>query len=400
MLDMTYADATRIHAVTAPITDDAHELAAWDEEQLWRSVLARDMEADGAFVYAVRTTGIYCRPTCPSRRARREHVTFFALPEAAERAGFRACRRCHPEQVTIRDPQVEVVRRVCRAIVANPEELPTLASLSADVGLSPFHLQRTFKRVMGITPRQYADACRMDRLKGELRKGEAVTSALYGAGYGSPSRLYERAPAQLGMTPAVYRRGGAGMQIHYTVVACPLGRLLVAATERGLCAITLGDTDDTLADGLTREYPAAAIARDASGLDTAVAAIIRYLHGQEPHLDLPLDVQATAFQWRVWEALQAIPYGSTRSYGAIARAIGQPTAARAVAQACATNRVALAIPCHRVVRDNGDVGGYRWGIERKRTLLAQERAGGSPSPVPPTSLDMQDRTLHADKQSR
>jgi len=370
-----YADGTRMHALATPMTDNQHEPTGWDEERLWQSVLARDVEADGAFVYAVRTTGIYCRPTCPARRPRRENVAFFALPEAAEQAGFRACHRCHPEQAAIRDPQVEVVQRVCRAIAANPEEPPTLASLGADVGLSPFHLQRTFKRVMGITPRQYADACRMDRLKSELRKGEAVTSALYGAGYGSPSRLYERAPAQLGMTPAVYRRGGAGMRIHYTVVPCPLGRLLVAATERGICAINLGDAEDTLADSLRKEYPAAAIARDASGLDSTVAAIIRHLHGQEPHLDLPLDVQATAFQWRVWEALQTIPYGSTRSYGEIARAIGQPTAARAVAQACATNRVALAIPCHRVVREDGDLGGYRWGIERKRTLLAQEQAG-------------------------
>ena len=374
MVSMKYADATEINAVATPITDTGYAPTLWDEARLWQSVLARDVEADGAFVYAVRTTGIYCRPTCPSRRPRREHVTFFALPEAAEQAGFRACRRCHPEQSAIRDPQVEVVQRVCRAIAANPEQPPTLASLSMEVGLSPFHMQRTFKRVMGITPHQYADARRMDRLKNELRKGEAVTSALYGAGYGSPSRLYERAPAQLGMTPAVYRRGGAGMQIHYTVVPCPLGLLLVAATERGICAINLGDCDDTLADGLTKEYPAATITRDASGLDTAVEVIIRHLRGQEPHLDLSLDVQATAFQWRVWEALQTIPYGSTRSYGEIARAIGQPSAARAVAQACATNRVALAIPCHRVVREDGNVGGYRWGIERKRTLLAQEQA--------------------------
>ncbi|MDQ2786981.1 MAG: bifunctional DNA-binding transcriptional regulator/O6-methylguanine-DNA methyltransferase Ada [Chloroflexota bacterium] len=375
MVHMRYMDTTRMQALATPVITNAYEPAAWDEERQWQSVLARDVEADGAFVYAVRTTGIYCRPICPSRRPRREHVVFFTLPEAAERAGFRACRRCHPEQATLRDPQVDIVRRVCHAIAANPEEPPTLAGLSAAVGLSPFHVQRMFKRVMGITPRQYATACRMDRLKGELRKGEAVTSALYGAGYGSPSRLYERAPAQLGMTPAVYRRGGAGMRIHYTVVPCPLGLLLVAATERGICAITLGGVDDALADGLSKEYPAATITRDASGLDTAVAAIIRHLHGQEPHLDLPLDMQATAFQWRVWEALQAIPYGSTRSYGEIARAIGQPTAARAVAQACATNRVALAIPCHRVVRENGDVGGYRWGVERKRTLLAQEQAG-------------------------
>jgi AraC family transcriptional regulator of adaptative response/methylated-DNA-[protein]-cysteine methyltransferase len=371
-----YADEIGVDAVATETTESGHVPAAWDEDQQWQAVLARDMEADGAFVYAVSSTGIYCRPTCPSRRPKRENVAFFPLPEAAEQAGFRACRRCHPEQVAVRDPQVELVQRVCRAIAANPEEPPTLASLSMEVHLSPFHLQRTFKRVMGITPRQYADACRVGRLKDELRKGEAVTSALYGAGYGSASRLYESAPAHLGMTPAVYRRGGMGMRIHYTVVPCPLGLLLVAATERGICAINLGDTDDTLAAGLQREYPAAEITRDASGLDAAVEAIIRHLHGQEPHLDLPIDVQATAFQWRVWEALRAIPYGSTRSYSAIARAIGQPTAARAVAQACANNRVALAIPCHRVVRENGDLGGYRWGVERKRALLTQEQSGG------------------------
>jgi AraC family transcriptional regulator, regulatory protein of adaptative response / methylated-DNA-[protein]-cysteine methyltransferase len=371
-----YMDEVEMAQLVTETGADRRESAAWDEARQWEAVLARDSEADGAFVYAVRTTGIYCRPTCPSRRPRRENVAFFPLPEAAEQAGFRACRRCHPEQSTVRDPQVALVQRVCRAIAANPEEPPTLASLGTTVNLSPFHLQRTFKRVMGITPRQYAEACRVGRLKDELRKGEAVTSALYGAGYGSASRLYESAPAHLGMTPAVYRRGGVGMRIHYTVVPCPLGLLLVAATERGICAITLGDADDALAAALKREYPAAEIARDAAGLDSAVTAIIRHLRGQEPHLDLPLDVQATAFQWRVWEALRAIPYGSTRSYGEIARAIGQPTAARAVAQACATNRVALAIPCHRVVREDGAVGGYRWGVERKRTLLAQEQTGG------------------------
>jgi AraC family transcriptional regulator of adaptative response/methylated-DNA-[protein]-cysteine methyltransferase len=371
-----YTDEVEMAQMVTETVADRRESAAWDEARQWEAVLARNSEADGAFVYAVRTTGIYCRPTCPSRRPRRENVAFFPLPEAAEQAGFRACRRCHPEQSTVRDPQVALVQRVCRAIAANPEEPPTLASLGTTVNLSPFHLQRTFKRVMGITPRQYAEACRVGRLKDELRKGEAVTSALYGAGYGSASRLYESAPSHLGMTPAVYRRGGLGMHIHYTIVPCPLGLLLVAATERGICAITLGDADDALAAALKREYPAAEIARDAAGLDSAVTAIIRHLRGQEPHLDLPLDVQATAFQWRVWEALRAIPYGSTRSYGEIARAIGQPTAARAVAQACATNRVALAIPCHRVVREDGAVGGYRWGVERKRTLLAQEQTGG------------------------
>jgi AraC family transcriptional regulator of adaptative response/methylated-DNA-[protein]-cysteine methyltransferase len=358
----------RIETVTTP-------MAEIDDEARWQAVLHRDAAADGVFVYGVQSTGIYCRPSCPSRRPRQDRVAFFALPEAAEHAGFRSCKRCHPEQTAIRDPHVELVQRVCRAIAANPEGPLTLAALSAEVGLSPFHLQRIFKRVMGITPKQYADACRMERLKGELRKGEAVSSALYGAGYGSSSRLYERADAQLGMTPAVYRKGGAGMAITYTVVPCPLGMVLVAATERGICAVTLGDDAEALAAHLRSEYGAATIHEDATHLSEAVTAILRHLAGEQPHLDLPLDVQATAFQWRVWEALREIPYGSTRSYGEIAQAIGQPTATRAVAQACGHNPVALAIPCHRVIREDGSLGGYRWGIARKQAILAQERAG-------------------------
>src|SRR5262245_21529041 len=228
--------------IQAPHDDLAARMA--DNETRWQAVLNRDAAADGTFVYGVQSTGVYCRPSCPSRRPRRDRVALFTLPEAAEHAGYRACKRCHPEQAAIRDPHVELVQRVCRAIAANPEGGLTLAALSADVGLSPFHLQRIFKRVMSITPKQFADAYRMERFKGELRKGEAVTSALYGAGYGSSSRLYERADTQLGMTPAVYRKGGAGMQITYTVVPCALGVLLVAATERGVCAVTLGDDAD------------------------------------------------------------------------------------------------------------------------------------------------------------
>jgi AraC family transcriptional regulator of adaptative response/methylated-DNA-[protein]-cysteine methyltransferase len=242
------------------------------------------------------------------------------------------------------------------------------------VGLSPAYLQRTFKQVMGITPRQYADACRLERLKARLREGDQVTEALYEAGYGSSSRLYEQAPDHLGMTPVTYKRGGCGMRIGYTVVASPLGRLLVAATERGICAVSLGDQDVALEDALRREYPNAEIERADSGLNGWVLAILRHLRGEQPCLDLPLDVQATAFQWRVWQELRAIPAGKTLSYGAIAQALGQPTAARAVARACATNPAAIAIPCHRVVREDGDLGGYRWGLERKRSLLAQEQA--------------------------
>jgi AraC family transcriptional regulator of adaptative response/methylated-DNA-[protein]-cysteine methyltransferase len=239
--------------------------------------------------------------------------------------------------------------------------------------MSPYHVQRTFKRIMGITPRQYAAACRSKRFKAQLRKGDSVTTALYDAGYGSSSRLYEKAPAQLGMTPAAYRRGGAGMSIHYATVDCPLGRLLVAATERGVCAVSLGHSDAALEAALLREFPRADIHRNEAGLRRWINALVRHLDGREPHLDLPLDVQATAFQWRVWEALRAIPYGSTRSYGEIARAIGRPSAVRAVARACATNRVALITPCHRAIREDGGLGGYRWGLKRKQALLAKER---------------------------
>ena len=342
------------------------------EENYWQAVLARDHTYDGTFVFAVRSTGIYCNPSCPSRRPKRERVVFFSLPEAAEEAGFRACRRCHPGEASLLKTQVELIQRACRYIEAHLDEPLTLATLSAQVHLSPYHLQRVFKRVMGITPRQYAEACRLGQLKAELREGEPVTRALYDVGYGSSSRLYERVPSQLGMTPTVYRRGGKGMNINYTIVDCLLGRLLVAATEQGICAVSLGDTDATLETALASEYPAAEIRRDGGDLNLWINAILEYLNGQQPHLNLPLDVQATAFQWRIWEELRSIPYGGTRSYSEIALAVGNPRAARAVARACASNPVALVIPCHRVVREDGSSGGYRWGAERKRRLLAQE----------------------------
>jgi len=263
---------------------------------------------------------------------------------------------------------VEVVQRVCRCIETHLEEPLTLAALSAQVGVSPYHLQRTFKRIMGITPRQYAEACRLDQFKARVKGGESVTSAMYSAGYGSSSRLYERAPTQLGMTPATYRRGGQGMHINYTIIDCSLGRLLVAATERGVCAVSLGDSDAALEAALLNEYPAAEIHHDGAAFSEWISPLLSYLNGQQPHLNLPLDVQATAFQWRVWETLRAIPYGRTRSYGEIAQAIGNPKAVRAVARACATNPVAVVIPCHRVVREDGGLGGYRWGLERKKAL--------------------------------
>lgn len=345
---------------------------ALSPRRCWRAVLARDSRMDGAFVYAVRSTGIYCRPSCPARRAGRAQVVFFPLPEAAERNGFRPCQRCQPSKVS-RGPLAELVQRVCRHIEANLEEPPRLAALGAEMGVSPYHLQRTFRRLMGITPRQYADAHRLSALKARLRKGDDVTTAMYEVGYGSSSRLYERAPAQLGMTPGAYRRGGQGMRIGYTTVESPLGRLMVAGTTRGICAVYLSDSDAKIEAELRHEYPHAEVRRDTNGLRQWVAAIVNHLKGRQPRLDLPVDVQATAFQWRVWQALRAIPYGTTRSYSEIARAIGRPSAARAVARACATNPASVVIPCHRVVREDGHLGGYRWGLERKRALLQQER---------------------------
>ncbi len=343
-----------------------------------RALQLRDRRADGVFVYGVRSTGIYCRPSCPSRKPRPEQVVFFPLPEAAEQNGFRECRRCRPRTVNLRDPRTQAVAKVCREIesrVREANETPvTLSALSAPVGMSPHQLERAFRTVMGITPRQYADAQRMRRLKSQLKKGDNVTTALYDAGFGSSSRLYERAPSQLGMTPATYRQGGEGMRVNYTTVDSPLGRLLVAATDRGISALYLGESDTKLESALQKEYPRAEIRRDRNGMEGWVTKILAHLRGREPNLDLPTDVQATAFQRRVWEELRRIPYGSTRTYSQVARAIGQPAAIRAVARACATNPVSVVVPCHRVVRADGNLAGYRWGLDRKKALLEHESA--------------------------
>lgn len=344
----------------------------------WGEVRARKTMDGAGYVYAVRSTKIYCRPSCPSRRPRRNRVIFFSGPREAERAGFRPCRRCRPEAES---PEVQAkaqVERICRRIEGNiaseSERRLTLAALSAETGLSPHQVERKFRQVLGITPKQFADARRLSRLKIDLQKGENVAAAMYGAGYGSSSRLYERALAQMGMTPATYRRGGAGMRIGYTIVPCSLGRLLVGATTRGISAVYLGESEARLRGALAREYPRAEIRRDANGLGKWVRGILKQLRGREPHVDLPLDVQATAFQRRVWKELQQIPSGSTRSYREVARAIGRPTATRAVARACATNPVSIVVPCHRVVRVDGGLGGYRWGLDRKRALIEQEKA--------------------------
>jgi AraC family transcriptional regulator, regulatory protein of adaptative response / methylated-DNA-[protein]-cysteine methyltransferase len=348
------------------------------EEQCWRAVQDRTRAADGDFVYAVRTTHIYCRPSCASRKPLRDNVEFFPLPEAAEQAGYRACRRCRPRDAAARDPAVERVRRACGVIETALEEdetgAPSLGDLAERVGTSPFHLQRLFKRHLGISPREYADARRLQRVKRMLRRGDGVAGALYEAGYGSASRLYERADSQLGMTPATYKKGGKGAAIAYTIADSPLGRLLVGMTERGVCAVSLGDDDAALAAGLRAEYPEAAVTRADPRLMPIVAAILAHLSGGVPALDLPLDLRCTGFQWRVWQALRHIPRGKTASYQAIATAIGQPNSVRAVANACANNRVAVVIPCHRVIRSDGTIGGYRWGIERKEKLLAAEKA--------------------------
>jgi AraC family transcriptional regulator of adaptative response/methylated-DNA-[protein]-cysteine methyltransferase len=343
-----------------------------NEEVFWEAVVSRDSGFDGRLFFGVRSTGIYCRPSCPARRPKREQVVFFRLPETAERAGFRSCKRCRPRNTVTADPQVELVRRACVFIQNHIEKPPTLEELSENTGLSPYHLQRVFKRVAGISPRQYADALRLEQFKTGVRRGATVTGAMYDAGYGSSSRLYERAPSQLGMTPADYRRGGKELKITYTIVSCPLGRLLVAGTEKGICAVRLGDSDETLTADLLNEFAAAEVIRDDKRLGVWVEQLSSHLEGRQPHLDLPLDVQATAFQWSVWQKLCEIPYGSTRSYSEVARSMGRPSATRAVARACATNPVALVIPCHRVVREDKSLGGYRWGIERKKALLKRE----------------------------
>ncbi len=344
-----------------------------NEERCWQAFSARDKAADGQFVVAVRSTRIYCRPSCPSRRPKRENVLFFSGPAAAEEAGYRACLRCRPRHNGVPEEQVALVQQVCRVIEQHPEGIVSLDELGAQVSMSPFHLQRTFKRVLGISPRQYAEAYRLGRLKERLKEGESVTQALYEVGYGSSSRLYEQANARLGMTPATYGKGGKGMQISYTIVSCPLGKVLVAMTERGVCMVGLGESEELLQQELANDYPAAQIQRVEGQVHTWVSTILDYLNGRAPSLDLPVDVRATAFQWQVWRALQAIPVGSTRTYSELAEAIGHPRAARAVGNACANNPVSLVIPCHRAIREDGSLGGYRWGLERKKRLLDQER---------------------------
>ena len=347
------------------------------DQSRWQAVQGRDGAADGSFVYAVTSTGIYCRPTCASRRPLRRNVRFFDLPEAAEQEGFRACKRCRPTDGISADVNVQRVRAMCRFIEQELEDgadgSPSLAAVAAEVGGSPHHLQRTFKRLMGVTPAQYGDARRLARLKTGLKQGESVTAAMYDAGYGAASRLYERSNGQLGMTPASYAKGGKGARIGYSITDSPLGRLMVAATAQGVCFLSLGDDGHLIAE-LGREYPLAEIVADEIVLGEWVRTVVAYLEGAIPHPNLPLDVQGTAFQRRVWQELMRIPAGMTRTYSEMAERIsGNPKARRAVARGCATNPVSLIIPCHRVIRGDGGLGGYRWGLDRKRALLAAEK---------------------------
>ena len=342
------------------------------DEHRWAAVVARDSALDGAFVFAVSSTGVYCRPSCAARRPRRENVQFFLRPEQAEQAGYRACLRCRPKAFS-GNAQTEGVKAICRFIEQHLDEPLTLTRLGKEFRQSPFHLQRRFKAVLGITPREYADSCRLRSLKRNLQAGDSVTRAMYDAGYGSSSRLYERTASQLGMTPDKYRRGAIAAAIRYACADSPLGRMLVAATDRGICAIQFAASDGELIEGLKREFPFATRKSDQGGLRAWVASLLDHMRGKDLDSSLPLDIRATAFQRRVWAYLQSIPFGSTKSYGQVAKAIGQPTAARAVARACATNPVAIAIPCHRVVREDGSMGGYRWGIERKKRLLEMEQ---------------------------
>jgi AraC family transcriptional regulator, regulatory protein of adaptative response / methylated-DNA-[protein]-cysteine methyltransferase len=343
-----------------------------ESEYYWQAVVERDKSKDGSFVYGVRSTGIYCRPSCASRRPRREQVAFFPLSAAAELAGFRACKRCRPQAAAAPNPQVELVLAACQYIDEHLDNQLTLEEIGGAVGASPHHLQRIFKGLMGVSPREYADARRSVALKDALREGDSVAGALYSAGYSSSSRVYERSDALLGMTPATYKAGGKGMQIGYTIVDSPLGRLLIAATERGVCAVSLGDDDTALEQALREEYPKADVRSEAVD-GTTVSTLLDYLNGARPDAKLPLDVQATAFQRQVWQALQAIPYGETRTYGELSRELGNPNAMRAVGRACATNPVSLIVPCHRAVGSDGKLHGFRWGLERKQALLQMER---------------------------
>ena len=343
-------------------------------DRQWDAVSRRDRRADGQFVYAVTSTGIFCRPSCPSRRPRRGNVRFFDSAGAALAAGFRACKRCQPASTAQVSSIDDAIRRATRYLDIHADVLVPLSKLARVTGLSAFHLQRRFKQLLGVSPREYQAAHRAERFRRELRSGRDVARATYEAGYGSPSRVYEAAPTGAGMSPASYRRGGAGETVGFVTLRVALGWMLVAATPKGVCAVKLGDSAAALEADLRREFPRADIKPDVAVNAEWIRALVDRLDGGGRELNLPLDIRGTAFQWRVWRALQQIARGDTRSYGEVARAIGRPSAVRAVARACASNPVCLVIPCHRVVPKDGGPGGYRWGVERKEQLLEREKS--------------------------
>jgi AraC family transcriptional regulator of adaptative response/methylated-DNA-[protein]-cysteine methyltransferase len=343
-----------------------------ERDTRWQAVVTRDAAADGAFVYAVRTTGIYCRPSCPSRRPKPCNVRLYATATDAIAEGYRACRRCNPDAASRAEFIAEIVAHACRAI-ENAEEIPMLGELASAAGMSPFYFHRQFKAVTGLTPRAYALAERTKRLHAGLNDAKAsVTDAIYGAGFNSTSRFYEKSNQVLGMTPTAFKRGGKDAEIRFAVGECSLGAILVACSGKGICAITLGDNPDGLVRELQDRFPKARLIGGDRDFEQLVARVIGFVEAPRSGLDLPLDLRGSAFEKRVWRALQKVPTGQTVSYSEVAQRIGEPTAVRAVAQACAANKIAVAIPCHRVVRSDGALSGYRWGVERKRALIKKE----------------------------
>jgi AraC family transcriptional regulator of adaptative response/methylated-DNA-[protein]-cysteine methyltransferase len=366
---------TGISSIVMPTFNQLDESACWD------AVQRRDSAQDGKFFMGVVTTGVYCRPSCTARHALRKNVRFYSNPAEAERDGLRPCLRCRPLATVNKDPNAERIRKICRYIEAHVSD-PDAGAMSLDqlagrAELSRFHFQRSFQSIVGVTPKQYVEACRMKQLKANLRQSDNVTGAIYDAGFGSSSRVYERADGYLGMTPKQYRDGGSNLIVTYTTVDSPAGKIMIGATDRGICFVQFGADDEELLRALEKEYPAALLEPMREPAPPVfrqwIASLSAHLAGRQPHLELPLDIRATAFQMRVWNYLQSIPYGETRSYSEVAEAIGKPSATRAVANACAKNTVAILIPCHRVIREGGDLGGYRWGLPRKQQLIAREQ---------------------------
>jgi AraC family transcriptional regulator, regulatory protein of adaptative response / methylated-DNA-[protein]-cysteine methyltransferase len=342
-----------------------------NEELFWQASVSKNTDFIGVFFICVKTTKIYCKPTCPARQPKRENVEFVRTWQDAESKGFRACLRCKPRTVSFVNPQTETVIRACELLDAESEY--SLEELSERLNVNSMHLQRKFKEIIGVSPKKYAENLRLEKFKGEIKKGSDVVSAIYESGYGSSRALYENVSSKLGMTPKVYQKGGSGMKMSYTIADCYLGKMLVAKTDKGVCSLTFGDEDRFLIDNLKNEFPKAEISENRGDLKETIEIILEHLSGKNKLINLPLDLRSTAFQMQVWELLRKIPFGETLSYKQVAEKIGNPKAIRAVARACATNRVAVVIPCHRVIGSDGNLSGYRWGIERKKQLLEIEK---------------------------